>query len=152
MLEKVGVLAYRVTLPPKLGKIHNVFHLSLLRKYVYDVSHVVQIEPIQLNENLAYEEYPIQIIDIRDGNGAGLGRAPLSHTRPKIFNYFPSPSQTRNGAGFSFPSPIRMPLKIPYPLHPAPPKFKFKFGFGFGFGFGFLIPYTFQISQKLFSE
>ena len=58
----------------------------------------------------------------RDGNGAGLGRAPLSHTRPKIFNYFPSPSQTRNGAGSSFPSPIRMPLKIPYPLRPAPPR------------------------------
>ena len=57
----------------------------------------------------------------RDGNGAGLGRAPLSHTRPKIFNYFPSPSQTRNGAGSSFPSLIRIPLKIPYPLRPAPP-------------------------------
>ena len=95
----------------------------------------------------------------RDGNGAGLGWAPLSHTRPKIFNYFPSPSQTRNGAGSSFPSPIRMPLKIPYPLRPArsapprpapprptPPKFEF------GFEFGFLIPYTFQISKKLFSE
>ena len=92
----------------------------------------------------------------RDGNGAGLGRAPLSHTRPKIFNYFPSLSQTRNGAGSSFPSPIRMPFKIPYPLRPAPPKFRFGFGLGlglglgfglgFGFGFGFLIPYTFQIS------
>ena len=94
----------------------------------------------------------------RDGSEAGLGRAPLSHTRPKIFNYFPSPSQTRNGTGSSFPSPIRMPLKIPYPLRPAPPKFIFGFGFGLGlglglgFGFGFLIPYTFQISQKLFSE
>ena len=80
----------------------------------------------------------------RDDNGAGLGWAPLSHTRPKIFNYFSSPSQIRNGAGFSFSSPIRMPLKISYPLPPVPSKFKF--------GFRFLIPYTFQISQKLFSE
>ena len=66
VLEKVGALAYKVTLPPKLGKIHNVFHVSLLRKYVYDVSHVVQIEPIQLNKNLAYEEYLIQIVDTMD--------------------------------------------------------------------------------------
>ena len=46
VLEKVGALAYRVALPPKLGKIHNVFHVSSLRKYVYDASHVVEIEPI----------------------------------------------------------------------------------------------------------
>ena len=43
VLEKVGALAYRVTLPPNLGKIHNVFHVSSLRKYVYDASHVVEI-------------------------------------------------------------------------------------------------------------
>ena len=46
VFEKVRVLAYIKTLPLKLGKIHNVFHVSLLRKYVYDASHVIQIEPI----------------------------------------------------------------------------------------------------------
>ena len=64
VLENIGALAYRVTLPPKLGKIHNVFHVSLLRKYVYDASHVVQIKP--LIENLAYKEYPIRIVDTMD--------------------------------------------------------------------------------------
>ena len=43
-----------------------MFHVSLLRKYVYDACHVVQIELIQLNENLACEEYPIQIVDTKD--------------------------------------------------------------------------------------
>ena len=66
VLEKVGALAYGVALPQKLGKIHNVFHVSSLRKYVYDASHVVEIELIQLSENLAYEEYPIQIVDTMD--------------------------------------------------------------------------------------
>ena len=66
VLEKVGALTYRVALPPKLGKIHNVFHVSSLRKYVYDASHVVEIQPIQSNENLAYEEYPIRIVDTMD--------------------------------------------------------------------------------------
>ena len=46
---------------------------------------------------------PVFVVDEapqrRDGNGAGLGWAPLSHTRPKIFNYFPSPSQTRTRRG-----------------------------------------------------
>ena len=44
----------------------HMFHVSLLRKYVYDASHVAQIEPIQLNENLVYEEYPIRIVDTMD--------------------------------------------------------------------------------------
>ena len=66
VLEKVSTLAYRVASPPKLGKFHNMFHVSSLRKYVYDASHVVEIEPIQLNENLAYEEYHIRIVDVMD--------------------------------------------------------------------------------------
>ena len=66
MLEKVGSLPYRVALPQKLEKIHNVFHVSSLRKYVYDASHVVEIEPIQLDENFAYEEYSIRIVDTMD--------------------------------------------------------------------------------------
>ena len=43
-----------------------MFHVSSLRKYVYDASHVVEIEPVHLNENLAYEEYPIRIVDNMD--------------------------------------------------------------------------------------
>ena len=43
VLEKVGALAYRVALPPKLEKIHNVFHVSSVRKYVYDASHMIEI-------------------------------------------------------------------------------------------------------------
>ncbi|GAA0174480.1 hypothetical protein LIER_27865 [Lithospermum erythrorhizon] len=36
ILEKVGNLAYRVALPPTLSKVHDVFHVSMLRKYAYD--------------------------------------------------------------------------------------------------------------------
>ena len=63
VLDQVSALAYRVTLPPRLGKIHGVFHVSSLRKYVYNQSHVVEIEPIQVDKNLTYEEYPIRIVD-----------------------------------------------------------------------------------------
>ena len=46
ILEKVGTLAYKVALPPYLSKIHNVFYISTLRKYVFDTSHVVELDPI----------------------------------------------------------------------------------------------------------
>ena len=65
MVKKIGALAYRAALPLGLEKIHNVFHVSL-RKYVYDPCHVAEIEPIQLDENLAYKEYHIRIIGTMD--------------------------------------------------------------------------------------
>ena len=46
MLERVDTLAYKVALPPYMSKIHNVFYVSTLRKYVFDGSHVVELEPI----------------------------------------------------------------------------------------------------------
>ena len=49
-----------------LSKIHNVFHVSILRKYVFDPSHVVQLEPIKIYEDLTYKEVPIQIVDEMD--------------------------------------------------------------------------------------
>ncbi|RVW46074.1 Transposon Ty3-G Gag-Pol polyprotein [Vitis vinifera] len=66
ILEKVGTLAYKVALPPSLSKIHNVFHVSTLRKYIYDPSHVVELESIQISEDLTYEEVPVQIVDVMD--------------------------------------------------------------------------------------
>ena len=46
ILWRVGLVAYRVALPPSLLKVHNVFHISTLRKYVFYPSHVVELEPI----------------------------------------------------------------------------------------------------------
>ena len=66
ILDKVGVLAYRLALPPALSGIHNVFHVSMLRKYVSDPTHVLDYEPLKLRDNLTYEESPIRIVD-REG-------------------------------------------------------------------------------------
>jgi len=41
IIEKVGIVAYRIALPPSLSNLHDVFHVSQLRKYVYDVSLVI---------------------------------------------------------------------------------------------------------------
>ena len=62
MIEKVGPVAYRLALPLKLEKIHNVFHVSMLRRYRSDPLHVVSSETIALRLDLTYEEEPVEIL------------------------------------------------------------------------------------------
>ena len=62
VIEKVGPVAYRLALPPELEKIHNVFHVSMLRRYRSNPSHVVSLETIELRPNLMYEEEPVEIM------------------------------------------------------------------------------------------
>ena len=62
VIEKVGPVAYRLALPPDLEKIHNVFHVSMLRRYRSDPSHVVSSETIELRADLTYEEEPVKIL------------------------------------------------------------------------------------------
>ena len=52
ILEKIDTLAYQVALSQRLERIHDVFHVSTLRKCVHDPSHIVEIEPFQLAEIL----------------------------------------------------------------------------------------------------
>ncbi|KAL0539900.1 hypothetical protein IC582_024121 [Cucumis melo] len=62
ILERIGPIAYRLALPPSFYAVHDVFHVSTLRRYVADPTHVVDFEPLQINENLSYEEHPIEIL------------------------------------------------------------------------------------------
>ena len=41
ILEMVGTVAYRLALPPSMSGVHQVFHVSMLRKYTPDPAHVV---------------------------------------------------------------------------------------------------------------
>ena len=42
ILERVGAVAYIISLPPNLAAVHNVFHVSMLRKYTTDPTHVIE--------------------------------------------------------------------------------------------------------------
>ena len=66
IVDKVGEVAYRLRLPSELANIHDMFHVSMLRKYTADPSHILKEQPIQLKENLTYEEHPIENLDHRD--------------------------------------------------------------------------------------
>ena len=59
IIARVGPVAYRLDLPPELSKVHNVFHVSMLRKYIPDPSHVLRDQPIELKDNLTYKEQPM---------------------------------------------------------------------------------------------
>ncbi|KAL6209507.1 hypothetical protein ACLB2K_020447 [Fragaria x ananassa] len=63
IIERVGTVTYRMDLPLELSRIHNVFHVSMLCKYVVDLSHVLQEQPISLKKDLSYEEELVQILD-----------------------------------------------------------------------------------------
>ncbi|TYK21872.1 pol protein [Cucumis melo var. makuwa] len=65
ILEQIGPVAYRLAMPPAFSAVHDVFHVSMLRKYVAYLTHVVDFEPLQINLNLSYEEQPVEIFAIK---------------------------------------------------------------------------------------
>ena len=62
-MDRVGNVAYRLELPPNFANVHPVFHISMLRKYVPDPSHVLQAQEVEISEDLSYEERPVAIVD-----------------------------------------------------------------------------------------
>ncbi|XP_058002333.1 uncharacterized protein LOC131179491 [Hevea brasiliensis] len=63
VIDRVRAIAYRLELLTSLSHVHLVFHISMLRKYVPDPSHVLQPNIVELNENLTFKEQPIAIVD-----------------------------------------------------------------------------------------
>ena len=59
---RVGEVAYMLVLPPELSRIHPVFHVSMLRKYIADPSHVLQPQAVELSEDITYEEFSVAIV------------------------------------------------------------------------------------------
>jgi hypothetical protein len=64
--EVIGPVAYKFELPSALSGIHNIFHVSTLRKHAHDPRHIVDFEPLQVQDDLRYEEMPIQILDHKE--------------------------------------------------------------------------------------
>ncbi|KAA3484134.1 DNA/RNA polymerases superfamily protein [Gossypium australe] len=62
IIERVGPVAYRLLLPSELERIHNVFYVSMLRRYRSDPSHVITPSEIEIPSDMTYEEKPIHIL------------------------------------------------------------------------------------------
>ena len=66
ILERVGTIAYRLALPPSLLGVHEVFHVSMLRKYTPNPAHVVDWRWIVVDTDGTFEEGSVRIMDSRD--------------------------------------------------------------------------------------
>ena len=66
ILQQIGAVTYRIALPPELSYIQDVFHVSILRKYVHDPMHVINRYPLDVSEDLNYDETSFEIVDRHD--------------------------------------------------------------------------------------
>ena len=67
ILERVDiVVAYRLALPPSMLGVHEVFNVSMLRRYTPDPAHVVDWGEIEVDTDGTFEEGPVRIMDSRD--------------------------------------------------------------------------------------
>ena len=66
VVQRIGEVAYRLAWPPQLSLVHDVFHVSMLRKYHPYPGHVIQWQEVEVVEDATYEERPIQILDQKE--------------------------------------------------------------------------------------
>ncbi|XP_028791528.1 uncharacterized protein LOC114747374 [Neltuma alba] len=66
ILEKIAEVAYRIALPPHLSNVHDMFHVSQLKKYHPDPSHILEPEEVELHDNLTYKAESERVLDVKD--------------------------------------------------------------------------------------
>jgi hypothetical protein len=66
IIDKYGPMSYQVELPAKLSEVHNVFHVSQLKRCLKPPTDVVIEETIPLESDLTYKVYPIMILEQQD--------------------------------------------------------------------------------------
>jgi hypothetical protein len=62
-LEKRGEVAYQLEFPPQLSDVHDVFHVSQLKKCMCVPKEQLPMEDLDAKEDLSYQEYPIKILE-----------------------------------------------------------------------------------------
>jgi hypothetical protein len=77
ILKKCGTVAYKIDLPPSLAGVHNIFHVSQLKKCLKAPMDVVLPEVTLLKADLSYLEHPLKVLDQKD-----------HVTRRKTINFF----------------------------------------------------------------
>jgi hypothetical protein len=63
IFARVGSLAYRLRLPDSMVGVHPVFHVSMLRKFLWDPDHQIKLEPIAVQQDLTLECRPVHILE-----------------------------------------------------------------------------------------
>ena len=66
IIEECGPVAYRLRLPSRLAAIHDVFHISQLKKCVRVPTEIIDQQEILVEPDLSYTEYPLKILDQKE--------------------------------------------------------------------------------------
>ena len=80
IIEKIGKVAYKLNLSAELGAVHNVFHVSNLKKCLSDETLIVPFKELTIDERLQFVEEPVEITD-RDVKVLKNKRIPLVRVR-----------------------------------------------------------------------
>jgi hypothetical protein len=66
ILEQCGPVAYRLQVPETLSAVHNVFHVSQLKKCLRVSDRTIDVVDVVLEPDLTYSEHPIRVLDQKD--------------------------------------------------------------------------------------
>jgi hypothetical protein len=66
IIEQCGPVAYRFQLPESLSAVHNVFHVSQLKKCLQIPNRTIDVVDVVLEPDLTYSEHPIRVLDHKD--------------------------------------------------------------------------------------
>lgn len=66
ILDRIDSVAYQLALPFQVSRIHDIFHVSMLRKYEPDPFHMIDLSELEVNQDVTFEEQPIQVLDSRE--------------------------------------------------------------------------------------
>lgn len=68
IIERIGKLAYRLELPPSLSGVHNVFHISMLWKYLKDPDQILELPTLEVYEDMTVVSCPIHILECQSAS------------------------------------------------------------------------------------
>ncbi|GJU64792.1 hypothetical protein Tco_1246627 [Tanacetum coccineum] len=80
ILERIGLVAYKLELPEELSNIHSTFHVSNLKKCLSDESLVIPMKELRLDDKLNFVEEPVEIMD-REVKQLKQSRIPIVKVR-----------------------------------------------------------------------
>jgi hypothetical protein len=109
-LEKRGEVAYQLELPPQLSDVHDVFHVSQLKKYLRVPKQQLPMEDLDAKEDLSYQEYPVEILETSErvtrNKRIKMSKVQWSHhteeeeLKAEFLSFLSDPSESRRRDSF----------------------------------------------------